>query len=463
MITRAPQQWSRRIIRVGALIAPLICGCLSFSQGPATPPPPPLPPPQVRTSERVAIRAGRLFDAKSDDLRKQQVILIEGTRIKQVGPADEVQIPPGTDVLDLADAVVLPGLIEGHTHIFAHGPELDEQMLRESLQYRTLEALVNAQRDLYVGFTTLRDLKTLGAMYGDVDVRTAINNGLVQGPRLQVSGRGFQITGGFHPKGYSRDIPLPSMLETVDSPWEVRKAVREQLMNGADWIKFYATNEFSFGPDGKMVIPPMFTLEEVQAFVEEAHDRGHKVSCHAFGGKGLRYCLTAGVDTIEHAVQLSDEDIQQFKAKGIYLVPTLYHYQLEREHDAKKYGGHSVAEVSEPNFRRAVAAGVKIAFGTGVGPFPHGTQTKEFEYMVKFGMTPLQVLRAATIVNAQMMGWDSKIGSVEPGKFADIVAVCGDPLTDITELERVKFVMKGGQVVRNDLDSQAGKGCSKQK
>jgi imidazolonepropionase-like amidohydrolase len=463
MITRAPQQWSRRIIRVGALIAPLICGCLSFSQEPATPPPPPLPPPQVRTSERVAIRAGRLFDAKSDDLRKQQVILIEGTRIKQVGPADEVQIPPGTDVLDLADAVVLPGLIEGHTHIFAHGPELDEQMLRESLQYRTLEALVNAQRDLYVGFTTLRDLKTLGAMYGDVDVRTAINNGLVQGPRLQVSGRGFQITGGFHPKGYSRDIPLPSMLETVDSPWEVRKAVREQLMNGADWIKFYATNEFSFGPDGKMVIPPMFTLEEVQAFVEEAHDRGHKVSCHAFGGKGLRYCLTAGVDTIEHAVQLSDEDIQQFKAKGIYLVPTLYHYQLEREHDAKKYGGHSVAEVSEPNFRRAVAAGVKIAFGTGVGPFPHGTQTKEFEYMVKFGMTPLQVLRAATIVNAQMMGWDSKIGSVEPGKFADIVAVCGDPLTDITELERVKFVMKGGQVVRNDLDSQAGKGCSKQK
>jgi imidazolonepropionase-like amidohydrolase len=404
-----------------------------------------------------------LFDGKSDDLRKQQVILIEGTRIKQVGSADEVHIPPGTDLLDLTNAVVLPGLIDGHTHIFANGPELDEQMFKESLQYRTLEALVNAQRDLYVGFTTLRDLKTLGGMYGDVDVRTAINNGLVQGPRLQVSGRGFQITGGFHPKGYSRDIPLPSMLETVDSPWDARKAVREQLMNGADWIKFYATNEFTFGPDGKMVIPPMFTLDEVQAFVEEAHDRGHKVSCHAFGGKGLRNCLAAGVDTVEHAVQLSDEDIQQFKAKGIYLIPTLYHYQLEREHDAKKYGGHSVAEVSEPNFRRAVAAGVKIAFGTGVGPFPHGTQTKEFGYMVKFGMTPIQVLRAATIGNAQMMGWDTKIGSIEPGKFADIVAVCGDPLTDITELERVKFVMKGGQVVRNDLDSKSGKGCSSPK
>jgi imidazolonepropionase-like amidohydrolase len=462
MIYRVHWQ-GRAWVHVTVLMAFLLYSCILFAQEPATPPPPPLPPPQVRTNERVAIRAGRLFDGKSDDLRREQVILIEGTQIKQVGSAEEVQIPPGMDVLDLRSTVVLPGLIDGHTHIFAHGPELDEQMLRESLQYRTLEALVNAQRDLYVGFTTLRDLKTLGGMYGDVDVRTAIDNDLVQGPRLQVSGRGFQITGGFHPKGYSRDIPLPSMLETVDSPWEVRKAVREQLMNGADWIKFYATNEFSFGPDGKMVIPPMFTLEEAQAFVEEAHARGHKVSCHAFGGKGLRNCLTAGVDTIEHAVQLSDDDIQQFKAKGIYLIPTLYHYQLEREHDAKKYGGHSVAEVSEPNFRRAVAAGVKIAFGTGVGPFPHGTQTKEFEYMVKFGMTPIQVLRAATIINAQMMGWDSKIGSVEPGKFADIVAVCGDPLTDITELERVKFVMKGGQVVRNDLDSQAGKGCSKQK
>jgi len=441
----------------------IVLGLLSYSslaQEPETPPPPPLPPPQPRTNQRVAIRAGRMFDAKSDDLRKQQVILIEGTRIEQVGSADEVHIPSGIEVLDLTHATVLPGLIDGHTHIFANGPELDEQMLKESLQYRTLEALVNAQRDLYVGFTTLRDLKTLGGMYGDVDVRTAVNNGLVQGPRLQVSGRGFQITGGFHPKGYSRDIPLPSMLETVDSPWEARKSVREQLMNGADWIKFYATNEFSFASDGKMVIPPMFTFDEVQAFVEEAHDRGHKVSCHAFGGKGLRNCLAAGVDTVEHGVQLTDEDIEQFKAKGIYLIPTLYHYQLEREHDAKKYNGHSVAEISEPSFRRAVAAGVKIAFGTGVGPFPHGTQTREFEYMVKFGMTPVQVLRSATIVNAQMMGWDSKIGSIEPGKFADIIAVCGDPLIDITELQRVKFVMKGGQVVRNDLDSQSGKGCS---
>ncbi len=435
------------------------CISLALAQEPATPPPPSLPAPQARTTERLAIRAGRFFDGKSDALRRQQVVLIEGSRIVQVGSASDVHIPPGTEVLDLTNVTLLPGLIDGHTHVFTSGPDLDEQMLREPLQYRALEALVNAQRDLYVGFTTLRDLKTLGGMYGDVDLRNAINAGLVQGPRMQVSGRGFQTTGGFRPKGYSRDIPLPSMLETVDSPWEARKAVREQLMNGADWIKLYAAYDFTFAPDGKMVIPPTFSLEEVRAFVEEAHEKGHKVSCHAFGGKGLRNCLSAGVDTIEHGVELSDDDIAQFKAKGIYLVPTLFHYQLDRQHDVKKYGGHSVAEVSEPNFRRAVAAGVKIAFGTGVGPFPHGTQTKEFQYMVKFGMTPAQVLRAATIVDAQMMGWDANIGSIEPGKFADFVAVCGDPLADTTELERVKFVMKGGQVVRNDLNSPGDKGC----
>jgi imidazolonepropionase-like amidohydrolase len=449
-----------RSVRYSVMIFLALSSYILLAQESQTPPPPPLPPPQARTNERVAIRAGRMFDGKSDDLKSQQVILIEGTRIVQVGSASDVHIPPGTDVLDLTNATVLPGLIDGHTHIFASGPDLDEQMMKESLSYRTLEALVNAQRDLYIGFTTLRDLKTLGGMYGDVDLRNAINNGLIQGPRLQVSGRGFQTTGGFRPKGYSRDIPLPSMLETVDSPWEARKAVREQLMNGADWIKFYAAYDFTFSPDGKMINPPTFTLEEVQAFVEEAHDKGHKVSCHAFGGKGLRNCLAAGVDTIEHGVDLSDDDIQQFKAKGIYLIPTLYHYQLEREHDARKYGGHTVADVSEANFRRVVAAGVKVGFGTGVGPFPHGTQMKEVEYMVKFGMTPAQVLRATTIVDAQMMGWDANIGSIERGKFADLVAVCGDPLADITQLERVRFVMKGGQVVRNDLSSSRGRGCS---
>jgi imidazolonepropionase-like amidohydrolase len=306
--------------RVAALL--VLAACFSPCSLPGqeqereTPPPPPLPPPQTRTHERLAIRAGRMFDGKSEQLAKQQIILIEGARITQVGSANDVHIPPGTDVLDLTNATVLPGLIDGHTHIFSGGPDLDAQMLKEPLQYRILEAMVNAQRDLWIGFTTLRDLKTLGGMYGDVDLRNAINNGLVQGPRLQVSGRGFATTGGFHPKGYSRDIALPSMLETVDSPWEARKGVREQLMNGTDWVKFYAAYEFSFSPDGKIINPPTFTLEEVQAFVDEAHAKGHKVSCHAFAGPGLHNCLLAGVDTVEHGVQLSDEDIQPFKTKG---------------------------------------------------------------------------------------------------------------------------------------------------
>jgi imidazolonepropionase-like amidohydrolase len=237
----------------------------------------------------------------------------------------------------------------------------------------------------------------------------------------------------------------------VDSPWAGREAVRDQVAHDADLIKIYAAYDFHFSSDGKLVQPPTFTAEEVNAMVDEAHKKGRKVSCHAFGGEGLRNCLNAGVESIEHGVDLDESDIKLMVQKGIYLVPTLYHYQLDREHDMKKYGGHSLAEVSEPNFRKALAGGVKIAFGSGVGPFPHGTQTKEFEYMVKFGMSPVQAIRAATTEAALLMGWQDRVGSVEAGKFADLVAVAGDPIADITELERVKFVMKGGVVFRNEF------------
>jgi imidazolonepropionase-like amidohydrolase len=323
--------------------------------------------------------------------------------------------------------------------------------LRDSYQYRTLTALANAQKDLMVGFTTLRDLKTLGAMYSDVDLRNAIDRGVVKGPRMQVATRGIQSTGGFIMRGYSTEVPLPSALQVVDSPWAAREAVRDQVAHDADLIKLYAAYDFHFTSDGKLVSPPTFTAEEVNAIVDEAHRKGRKVSCHAFGGEGLRNCLNAGVESIEHGVDLDEGDIKLMVQKGVYLVPTLYHYQLDREHDMKKYGGHNVADVSERSFRRALAAGVKIAFGSGVGPFPHGTQTPEFEYMVKFGMTPVQAIRAATTEAAQLMGWQDRVGSVEAGKFADLVAVAGDPVADITELERVKFVMKGGQVFRNEL------------
>jgi len=398
----------------------------------------------------IAVRAGRLFDG-TEKFAPNQVILIKGARIVKVGPAERVQVPGDAEVVDLTHATVLPGLIDAHTHVFGNGPDLENQILRDSYQYRTLTALANAQKDLMVGFTTLRDLKTLGAMYSDVDLRNAIDRGIVTGPRMQVATRGIQTTGGFILRGYSTDVPLPSPLQAVDSPWAAREAVRDQVAHDADLIKLYAAYDFHFTSDGKMVVPPTFTAEEVNAIVDEAHKKGRKVSCHAFGGEGLRNCLNAGVESLEHGVDLEDSDIKLMVQKGIYLVPTLYPYQLDRERDMKRHGGHSVADVSERSFRKAVAQGVKIAFGSGVGPFPHGTQTKEFEYMVKFGMTPVQAIRAATSEGAQLMGWQDRVGAVEAGKFADLVAVEGDPIADITELERVKFVMKGGHVFKNEL------------
>jgi len=397
----------------------------------------------------IAVRAGRLFDG-TEKLAADQVILIKGDRIIKVGPAERVQVPTDAEVLDLTQATVLPGLIDAHTHVFGNGPDFDAQILHDSYQYRTLTALANAEKDLMVGFTTLRDLKTLGAMYSDVDLRNAIDRSIVPGPRMQVATRGIQSTGGFIMRGYSTEVPLPSALQVVDSPWAGREAVRDQVAHGADLIKLYAAYDFHFTSDGKMVIPPTFTAEEVNAIVDEAHKKGRRVSCHAFGGEGLRNCLNAGVESVEHGVDLEDGDIKLMVQKGIYLVPTLYHYQLDREHDMKKYAGHNVAEVSERSFRKALAGGVKVAFGSGVGPFPHGTQTKEFEYMVKFGMSPAQAIRAATSEAAQLMGWQDRVGSVEPGKFADLVAVAGDPIADITELERVRFVMKGGQVFKGE-------------
>jgi imidazolonepropionase-like amidohydrolase len=402
------------------------------------------------SEQLIAVRAGHLF-VGTEKLASNQVVLIKGERITEVGPAESVRIPVGAVVIDLSRATVLPGLIDAHTHVFGNGPDFERQLLRDSYQYRTLTALANAQRDLLAGFTTLRDLKTLGAMYSDVDLRNAIDRGVVKGPRMQVSTRGLQVTGGFIMNGFSSEISVPMALQVVDSPSEARAAVRDQLAHGADWIKLYAAYQFQITTDGKLVTPPTFTAEEVNAIVDEAHRRGHKVSCHAFGGEGLRNCVNAGVESIEHGVQLDDDVIKLMVAKGIYLAPTLYHYQLDRDQDEKKFHGHSIAEISEPSFRRAVAKGVKIAFGSGVGPFAHGTQNKEFEYMVKFGMTPVQAIRAATSEAANLMGWQDRVGSVEAGKFADLVAVQGDPLADITELERIKFVMKGGEVFTNDI------------
>jgi imidazolonepropionase-like amidohydrolase len=413
----------------------------------------------AQTTSVVAIRAGRLFDSKSGKLAENQIILIEGEKISAVSPADKIQIPAAAKEIDLSKATVLPGLIDGHTHVFGFGMDGVKSggppfagTVNDTREYRTLLALSNAQKDLRAGFTTLRDLMSHGGGYADVDIKKAINRGFFQGPRMQVSTMGLVATG----EGIlgSPEVRLPRNYQTVDSPWAARQAVREQIHYGADWIKFHSTADYEFEPDGALRSDPTFTKEEVEAIVDEAHRHGKKAACHAFGGEGLRNCIEAGVDTVEHAIELDEATADLMKKKGIYLELTAYHYSMSdyTQRDAKATGSkYSLQALREKSGRLAIARGVKISFGTGVGPFPHGTQAAEFSYLVKYGMTPAQAIQAATTVAAEMMGWQDQIGSLEKGKFADIVAVSGDPLKDITELERVSFVMKGGQVIRNDV------------
>jgi imidazolonepropionase-like amidohydrolase len=406
-------------------------------------------------SQVIAIRAGHLFDSKAGKLLSDQVILIKDEKITTVGSRDAVQIPTDAVVIDLTKNTVLPGLIDGHTHVFGFGldgiksggPPFASQ-INDTREYRTLLALANAQKDLRAGFTTLRDLMSHGGGYADVDIKRAINKGYFQGPRMQVSTMGLVATG----EGIlgSPEVNLPRNYQTVDGPWAARQAVREQIHYGADWIKFHSTSDYEFEPDGDLFSEPTYTKEEVEAIVDEAHRHGKKAACHAFGGEGLKNCVEAGADTIEHAIELDEATADQIKKKGIYLELTAYHYSLSdyTGRDAKQTGGkYSLQALREKSGKLAISRGLKISFGSGVGPFPHGTQAAEFAYLVKYGMTPSQAIQAATTVAAEMMGWQDRIGSIEKGKFADVIAVSGDPLQDITELERVKFVMKGGQII----------------
>ncbi len=401
----------------------------------------------------VYVRAGHLLDVRSGQMLADRVIVVRGDKIERVGSAAEIAIPSGAHVVDLSAATVLPGLIDAHTHIFLTGEShgrYEEQLLKESWQYRTIEAVVNARRDLEAGFTSMRDVETEGAMYSDVDVRDAINRGLIPGPRLQVATRALSTTGGYPLEGYSPEVTVPSGVQVVDGADEARKAVRTQIKYGADLIKIYGTHHFHFSADGKLVSIRTFTLDEVRAITEEAHHEGVKVACHAYGGEGLHNCIDGGVDSIEHGLDLDDAAVRDMVAKGIYLVPTLYVYEFEPEEDLEMSGGKTTrARIHEPSFKRALAGGVKIAFGTDAGPFPHGTQAIEFEYMTKFGMTPIAAIRAATLSAADLMGWGDRVGEIAAGKFADLIAVSGNPLEDVKELERVKFVMKGGVVVKD--------------
>ncbi len=402
--------------------------------------------------KKIAIRAGRLIDGKSDTPIANALILIEDDKIVSVTAGGSA--PAGVEVIDLSKATVLPGFIDTHTHLLLNGDitaeDYDAQLLKESIAYRAILGARNARIALEHGFTAMRDLETEGAMYADVDVKTAIANGEVPGPRMQVATRAMTPTGMYPLLGYSWELQVPKGVQYVDGVDGARKAVREQVMYGADWIKYYSDRRYHFEADGVLHSMVNFTDGEAKAIVDETHRLGKKVAAHAIGSDGIAAALRAGVDTIEHGDGLTDALIDELVKKGVYWVPTI----TVGAYVAPGRGGNwtKMVDLERVAFQKALKKGAKIALGTDAGGFDWRelNQAKEFAYYVDYGMTPMQAIRSGTVVPAELLGWGDKLGTIEAGKWADLVAVSGDPLKDITELERVKFVMKGGTVCKND-------------
>jgi imidazolonepropionase-like amidohydrolase len=396
-----------------------------------------------------------MFDSKAGKMLANQVVLLNGDRITAVGPESEVKIPSGVVVIDLSRATLLPGLIDGHTHMFnprKPGGTTEDYMLI---------GVQNVQAILRGGFTAARDMTTHGNGYGDVAIRNAINEGRIDGPRYQVSTRG--IVWGDKPADPAKpDNPLDAAV--IRSADEGRAAVREQIAHGADWIKLYPAGAYSFSPTGQAQYVLTYPLPVLQAMIDETHRLGKKAGCHVYGGEGQKNAIVAGCDTIEHAFGLDQEQANMIVAKGLYYEPTLQRYMEPYldDNDAKSTGGkyriipifqHAVQLASETK-------GMKMMIGSGVDgeTYVHGSEALDHEMFVKYGgFTPLRALQAATLVNAEALGWQDQMGSIEKGKYADLVAVSGDPLADITELQRMKFVMKGGKVIKNDLAEQISK------
>jgi imidazolonepropionase-like amidohydrolase len=402
--------------------------------------------------KKVAVRAGRLIDGKGDTPIANALILIEGDKIISVTPGGAA--PAGVPIIDLSKVTVLPGFVDTHTHLLLNGDitaeDYDVQLLKESIPYRAILGARNALIALDHGFTTMRDLETEGAMYADVDVKSAIANGEIPGPRMQVATRALTPTGMYPLLGYSWELQVPKGVQYVDGADGARKAVREQVMYGADWIKYYSDRRYHFAADGVLHSMVNFTDEESKAIVEETHRLGKKVAAHAIGSDGIAAALGAGVDTIEHGDGLTDALIDELVTKGVYWVPTI----TVGAYVAPGRGGNwtKMVDLEKIAFQKALKKGAKIALGTDAGGFDWKAmnQAKEFEYYVEYGMTPMQAIRSGTVVPAELLGWSDKIGTIEAGKWADLVAVSGDPLKDITQLERVKFVMKGGTVYKNE-------------
>ncbi len=403
------------------------------------------------------VRCGTLVQPETGKVQHNVLITIQGERIREV---QENANPPGvnssTQTVDLSDHTCLPGLIDTHTHALLQGDitaeDYDVQLLKQSTAYRAILGTRSVRRALEYGFTTIRDLETEGAGYADVDLKKAINNGIIPGPRMKVATRAMDVTGAYPLLGYSPEVPVPHGVQVVDGPDNARKAVREQISFGADWIKVYSDRSYFVRADGVLDDIPTFTLDELRAVVDESHREHHKVASHAAALNGVHNSVEAGVDSIEHGMYIADADLKTMVQKGIYYVPTLYvgEYVAEGRAAAGARVWVDMIKIHEATFRRALAAGVKVAFGTDVGGFDWGINPAiEFTTMVKYGMTPEQAIRAATSNAAELLGMQNDVGSIAPGKYADLVAVKGDPLKDVGVLQKIDFVMKGGEVYKS--------------
>ena len=397
----------------------------------------------------IVLHAARLLDVKTGRIVKPGEVLVQGDRIVEVGAS--VKHPAGSEVIDLGDRTLLPGLIDAHIHLFLHPGAEDLQTVQESVPQRTITATLAARDDLMAGFTAERDMGTEGAGSADTAVRDAINDGHIPGPRLRISGNAINILGGHEDAlGYNPEQHVLPNANYANSADELVAVMRQQFKEGADFIKIYETGADSLR-DGKISTPYQYTESQLEAAVKEAARLGKRVAVHATGEPGTLFAAQAGVASIDHADRLSDETMKIMKEKQIFAVPTFTIFEYFAEHAATPERGareHQMLEVKAQEFKQQVAAGVPMAVGSDVGPFPHGTQAREFVLMVKYGMSPLAVLQADLLNGARLLGWDGQIGVLEAGYLADIVAVPGDPLQDISVLQNVGFVMKGGVVYK---------------
>ena len=434
-----------------SIVTVLVAGWAFAQQSPA---------PKTKPAPTITyIRAGRLFDGTGDKVRENMVIVVQDDRIQAVSPAGSASIPAGATVIDLSHATVLPGLIDCHTHLGSRADRYDEIYNFKSTPFQSaFAAVVHARRTLEAGFTSVRDVGSLPFLA--VDLRNSISEGLVPGPRIVASGPGITITGGhgdlnnFSPQTRVTMFPEERDFQIADGVDQVRHVVRAQVKYGVDVIKILATGGVLSKGDSPGA--PQFTFDELKAAAEEAHMAGRKIAAHAHGTQGIKNAILAGIDSIEHASLIDDEGIRLAKEHGTYLVMDIYNddyilgkaieFGLPQENVDKE---KMVGRLQRENFQKAVQAGAKMAFGTDAGVYPHGDNARQFYYMVKFGMTPAQAIRAATTNAADLIGRAKDVGSVEAGKYADIIAVSADPLQDVRALENVGFVMKGGVVYKN--------------